>query len=162
MSGTTKRRITLIDPEVQGGVLRKLTLHWMMFFVCNAIALTIWIRLFEQPDADWNQTIGDTVRRFLPFFVISLALIPAFVWDTLKLTNRFAGPIHRLRSTLADASEGRAVTPLQFRADDYWQEIARDFNAVMERASVPMIQPIKDKTNDASEPEPVAQTSRSH
>ncbi len=132
-NSTIKRRRTLVDPEVQGGVLRKIAVHWVMFFVCNAIALMIWIRLFEQPDADWGQTFGDTMRRFLPFFIISMALIPAFAWDTLKLTNRFAGPILRLRSALYDASKGRAVVPLHFRSDDFWQEIATNFNALMDR-----------------------------
>jgi hypothetical protein len=134
---TTKRRKTLVDPEVQGGILRKIAIHWVLFFSCNAIALMIWIRLFEQPDADWGQTFGDTFRRFLPFFIITMALIPAFVWDTLKLTNRFAGPISRLRGALADASAGRAIAPLQFRTNDYWKEIAENFNSVMERCAVP-------------------------
>lgn len=137
-STTTKRRKALVDPEVQGGILRKIAIHWVLFFICNAIALMIWIRLFEQPDADWGQTFGDTFRRFLPFFIITMALIPAFVWDTLKLTNRFAGPISRLRGALADASAGRATARLQFRTNDYWKEIAQNFNCVMERCSVPI------------------------
>ena len=137
MSTTTiKRKKTLVDPEVQGSVLRKISIHWIVFFICNSIALMIWIRLFEQPDADWGQTFGDTLRRFLPFFVITAALIPAFVWDTLKLTNRFAGPIMRLRSALADASAGRGVKPLQFRHSDFWQEIAQNFNALLERGQI--------------------------
>lgn len=134
-STTSKRRKALVDPEVQGGILRKIATHWVIFFICNAMALMIWIRLFEQPDADWGQTFGDTMRRFLPFFIITMALIPAFVWDTLKLTNRFAGPILRLRSALSDASAGRAVAPLHFRTNDFWQEIARNFNSVIERTS---------------------------
>jgi hypothetical protein len=133
---TNKRRRALVDPEVQGGVLRKIAIHWVLFFICNALAMMIWIRLFEQPDADWGQTIGDTLLRFLPFFIITMALIPAFVWDTLKLTNRFAGPILRLRSALADASAGRAVSPLHFRTNDFWQEIAENFNSVMRRHDV--------------------------
>lgn len=126
-----KRTRALVDPEVQGGVLRKVAMHWVVFFICNALALMIWIRLFEQPDADWGQTFGDTFRRFLPFFVITMALIPAFVWDTLKLTNRFAGPILRLRSALSDASRGLKVDPLHFRTNDFWQQIAKDFNTVV-------------------------------
>ncbi len=128
-----KRKRTLVDPEVQGGILRKIALHWAMFFVCNAMALVIWIRLFEQPDAQWGQTLGDTFRRFLPFFVITMALIPAFVWDTMKLTNRFAGPILRLKNAMAEANAGRAVAPLRFRSNDFWQEIATSFNQLMER-----------------------------
>lgn len=130
---TNKRRRALVDPEVQGGVLRKIAIHWVVFFVCNATALMIWIRLFEQPDADWGQTFSDTLLRFLPFFVITMALIPAFVWDTLKLTNRFAGPILRLRAALSDASAGRAVSPIHFRTNDFWQEMATNFNTLMER-----------------------------
>jgi hypothetical protein len=135
---STKRRIALVDPEVQGGVLKKIAVHWVVFFVCNALALTIWIRLFEQPDAGWGQTFSDTLKRFLPFFIITMALIPAFVWDTLKLTNRFAGPILRLRSTLSDASRGIAVKPLHFRTNDFWQEIAANFNTVLSKHGVPM------------------------
>ena len=86
--------------------------------------------------ADWGQTFGDTMHRFLPFFIITMALIPAFVWDTLKLTNRFAGPILRLRGALSDASAGRAIVPLHFRTNDFWQEIAQNFNSVMDRCSV--------------------------
>ena len=132
-TSTIKRKKTLVDPEVQGSVLRKITIHWIVFFVCNSIALMIWIRLFEQPDADWGQTFGDALRRFFPFFVITAALIPAFVWDTLKLTNRFAGPIMRLRSALADAGAGRNVKPLHFRNSDFWQEIAQNFNKLLDR-----------------------------
>ncbi len=129
----TKRRTSIFDPEVQGNVIRKITIHWMIFFGCNVLALLIWVRLFEQPDANWSQTFSDTLRRFLPFFVVTLALIPAFVWDTLKLTSRFAGPILRLREALADAGKGRVVPPLRFRDNDFWQEMAHNFNLVMER-----------------------------
>lgn len=132
-----KRRKVLVDPVVQGGILRKVAFHWFLFFLCNAMALMIWIRLFEQPDATWDKTMEDTLRRFLPFFVITVALIPAFVWDTLKMTNRFAGPILRLRNALSDASAGRAVQPLRFRSNDYWQDIAGDFNRLLERCGEP-------------------------
>ena len=127
-----KRTKTLVDTEVQGGLIRRVALHWIVFFILNTLALTLWIRLFEQPDADWNTTFHDTLRRFLPFFVITMALIPAFVWDTLKLSHRFAGPITRLHSTLRDMKAGRAVAPLKFRENDYWHEIASNFNDVMQ------------------------------
>ena len=127
-----KRRTTIFDPEVQGSVIRKIAIHWIIFFGCNVLALLIWVRLFEQPDASWGQTFSDTVRRFLPFFVVTLALIPAFVWETLKLTSRFAGPILRLREALAEAGKGRTVPPLRFRDNDFWQEMASNFNLMME------------------------------
>ncbi|MAI31831.1 MAG: hypothetical protein CBE00_04120 [Planctomycetaceae bacterium TMED240] len=127
-----KRCTTIFDPEVQGSVIRKITMHWGIFFSCNVLALLIWVRLFEQPDASWKQTFSDTVCRFLPFFVVTLVLIPAFIWDTLKLTSRFAGPILRLREALFEAGKGRPVPPLRFRDNDFWQEMASNFNLLME------------------------------
>ncbi len=129
-----RRRKMFVDSEVQGGLVRMIALHWGLFFVCNSLALIIWLRLFEQPDVAWGQTLSDCLRRFLPFFVITIALIPAFVWDTLKLTNRFAGPMMRLRSALAEASAGRSVAPLRFRHGDFWTAVADDFNRLMKRA----------------------------
>ncbi len=126
-----RRTRALVDSEVQGGVLRKITVHWILLFVCNTLALMIWLRLFERPDVGWGETLRECWTRFLPFFIVTCALIPAFVLDTLKLTNRFAGPISRLRVSLRAASEGRRVKPLHFRTTDYWAEIAENFNKVM-------------------------------
>ncbi len=130
-----RRSKSLVDPEVQGSVLKKVAVHWFLLFLCNTVALVIWVRLFEQPDAAWGETLRDCLQRYLPFFVVTIALLPAFVWDTLKLTNRFAGPILRLRLALSDAADGRAVAPLHFRQNDFWREIAENFNSVIRRTS---------------------------
>ncbi|MEM9365876.1 MAG: hypothetical protein AAGD07_07750 [Planctomycetota bacterium] len=130
------RQRTIVDREVQMGIIRKLALHWVAFFLCNAVALLLWTRLFEQPDLAWEEALMNAFRRLLPFFVISAALIPAFVLDTLKMTNRFAGPISRLRSELKNAAEGRPVSELKFRAGDYWAEIAANFNRMADRANL--------------------------
>ena len=128
-----RRARSFVDPEVQGGLLRKIAIHWTLLFVVNALALVIWVRMFEQPEIGWGATFGDCIRRFLPFFVITVLLIPAFIWDTLKITNRFAGPILRFRAAIASAARGQAVEPLHFRNNDFWQEIADDFNGLVNR-----------------------------
>ncbi|MEM6468952.1 MAG: hypothetical protein AAF802_05235 [Planctomycetota bacterium] len=143
-----KRSRTLVDSEVQGTLIRRVALHWVLFFICNTIALTFWMRLFEQPDGEMAESFAATVRRFLPFFVITMALIPAFVWDTLKLSHRFAGPITRLRGALIDLKEGRAVAPLKFRESDFWQEIAGNFNDVMRLRDGDQKEPSQDGTKD--------------
>lgn len=126
-----RRNQSFVDSEVQGSLLRKLAFHWVVFVIANTLALLIWIRMFEAPEKNWPAVFGDSLQRFLPFYLVSLALIPAFLLDTLKLTNRFAGPILRLRRGLANAACGRHVTPLYFRGSDFWQEIADHFNTVV-------------------------------
>lgn len=127
------RKRLLVDKEVQSSLLRRVTIHWIAFLVCNTIALTIWIRVFEHPEIGWADTFVGTLKRFLPFFVINLALFPAFIRDTLKTTNRFAGPISRLKTALRTAANGEPVERLKFREDDFWSDVAADFNRVADR-----------------------------
>jgi hypothetical protein len=128
-----RRTRTFVDPEVQGGLLRKITLHWVVLLIVNAMMLVVWTRLFEQPQAGWQETMISCVQRFLPFLVISVAVVPAFLWDTMKLTHRFAGPALRFRAALSDAAQGREVPPMSFRHSDFWQEMADDFNLLQQR-----------------------------
>ncbi|MEM6978315.1 MAG: hypothetical protein AAF539_01525 [Planctomycetota bacterium] len=130
------RTKTVVDREIQFGIIRKIAFHWIALFACNCFALMIWVRLFEQPEASWAETGRECIRRFLPFLIVTTCLIPAFVLDTLKLTNRFAGPISRLRQEIAKAASGSTVSPLKFRQNDYWREIADGFNALIDRAGL--------------------------
>ena len=60
-------------------------------------------------------------------------MLPIFVWDTVKLTNRVVGPICRLKSTIRRiASDGEPRT-VSFRDRDFWKELADDFNGMIRR-----------------------------
>ena len=45
-----------------------------------------------------------------------------------RMSNRFVGPVLRLRKGLREVAEGRPAQPLNFRDDDFWREMASDFN----------------------------------
>ena len=61
--------------------------------------------------------------------VILLALFPAFMLDTIRFSNRFVGPIARLRRHLRQLGNGE-TDRCQFRENDYWAEMAGEFNDV--------------------------------
>ena len=128
------RRVTwLTDPVVQFGLLRRIAIHWLLLFACNAVGLLLWVRLLELPDQSWSQSVTVVLQRFLPFFLITAVVLPAFVVDTLKLTNRITGPIRRLRGDLGRVAAGQKVTKLKFRGGDFFSEIAEPFNRIVER-----------------------------
>lgn len=62
-----------------------------------------------------------------------LSLLPTFVWDTVKLANRFAGPMYQLRKEIRGVAGGEQLKPLRFREDDFWQDVATDFNKMLDR-----------------------------
>lgn len=67
-------------------------------------------------------------KQFAPVLIVSLALLPVFLLDAARLSNRFSGPILRVRRTLAAIAVGEETQPLHFRQNDFWKSLAVDFN----------------------------------
>jgi hypothetical protein len=66
-------------------------------------------------------------------FIALIVIFPIFAYDSLKLSNRFAGPMVSFRNALKKLSRGEPVKPLSFRKGDFWRELAADFNRVADR-----------------------------
>ncbi|QDV70901.1 hypothetical protein Poly24_46340 [Rosistilla carotiformis] len=134
MSKTTRRKSNFVDPETQLSLLKRITFHWFSFILANSVALMIWLILFEQePGGSWGETCSLFVQRYAPFLIISAAMLPIFLRDTMRLSNRFAGPIQRLRRAMEAVAEGSHVKPISFRKGDFLQDLAADFNLVLAR-----------------------------
>jgi len=78
----------------------------------------------------------DLFDRFGPGLVASLVLLPVALMDVLRLSNRFVGPVGRLRKGLKDLASGNRTEPLLFRDDDFWRDMAGDFNEVAAKLAV--------------------------
>ncbi len=65
--------------------------------------------------------------------IVCLSLLPWFVHDSLKLSNRFAGPITRLSTAIRLLRDSSDVAPVKFRKGDFWCEVASEFNELQTR-----------------------------
>jgi hypothetical protein len=91
-------------------------------------------RMVTGPLQSLNACLTEVWAQFGPAAVASLLLLPLVVYDLLQVTNRFAGPIFRLRRSMRDLAQGIPVMPIRFRDGDFWQDFASDFNLVAEKA----------------------------
>ena len=86
---------------------------------------------------DPNKTIVERITSpgsgLMLIGVIMLALFPAFALDTIRFSNRFVGPVARLRKFMRDMNDGQRVPVLAFRDNDFWSEIADEFNSISQR-----------------------------
>ena len=53
----------------------------------------------------------------------------------MKLSNRFAGPVMRLRESINSLAQGEPVKELTFRDNDFWRELSEDFNRIAQRTN---------------------------
>jgi nitrogen fixation/metabolism regulation signal transduction histidine kinase len=85
--------------------------------------------LFDEPPT-LSQIMADTWSMFWPSFLAAVLILPAVLWDLMRMSNRFVGPIYRLRRSMRSLANGADVDPVFLRDGDYWFDFAEDFNRV--------------------------------
>ena len=119
-----------VDHKVQGGVLVRLATLWLIT-TWIAIALVTALFTFGSVGAGDGQTAFRGWRLAGPMLMAALGTLPVICMYLVRFTHRFAGPILRLRRDMERLCKGD-VKPLKFRKNDYWQDLAGDFNRVAE------------------------------
>ncbi|RMG00408.1 MAG: hypothetical protein D6741_06885 [Planctomycetota bacterium] len=167
MAGVKRLRKRLfVDPNVQGTLIIRVILYWIVCLLTIAMMLMCW-RIVTGPARGVVWQVNDVWYQFGPAFVASFLLLPMVIIDIIRVSNRFAGPMIRLRRAMRDVAEGRSTRPIRFRDDDFWQDFAGEFNAVLYRvqeleaqlaaarhcdAEIPVAPPKDDAPTDSEQP----------
>ena len=125
-----KRKQNFVDKSVQGGLIRRIFVHWAVFFVVTAFAVLSLKTLLGEPSLSFSERISNELGEFTYLGIVFVAIFPAFMLDTIRFSNRFVGPVTRLRRQLCELGETGETIDIQFRDNDFWQEVAREFNSV--------------------------------
>jgi hypothetical protein len=127
-----KRKKLFIDSQVQGVLVRRALIYLVACGLFMLLPILIG-RAIADPQHLFFENLGPFFRKYGMFFTCILLMLPLMVYDILKLTNRFAGPVFRLRREMRKLAEGQKVYPLKFRDGDYWTDITLAFNAIVQR-----------------------------
>lgn len=133
-----------VDPQVQGALWRRLVVHWLAFTGIVAL-LVLALEWMNDPLSGLPQVASNAWNAYGPLLLVLVFLMPVFVYDSIRLSHRFAGPVFRLRQVIKKLALGDTSDRLEFRDNDFWKEIAEDMNSVMERLS-------EAKTNSSEQP----------
>src|SRR5688500_18202353 len=96
---SNRRSRYLVDGPVQLGLLRRLGLY-AVYCLITATLLLFFLRLLTTSGVSASHQLLAAVAEVGPFVLALLVIVPLVVYDLLKLTNRFAGPMYRVRRTL--------------------------------------------------------------
>ena len=144
-----RRRKRFIDSAVQGALLRRLILHWFIFLVIACIALPLWRVMyttgFSQP---FSSLMLQSWMELAPVFLVLIAMVPIFVWDTITFSHRFAGPMYRFHSTIRGILAGNRYRNIKLRKGDFWTDFADDLNQLGNRVA-------SQEQPEAKQPEPL-------
>lgn len=124
-----QRKQNFVDKHVQGALLRRIFFHWLIFFFVVTMSVVMLQAMLGDPAQSLATRLKYEMGEFVFMGVILLALFPAFMLDTIRFSNRFVGPIARLRRHLRQLGKGETDL-CKFRDSDYWAEMAGEFNEV--------------------------------
>jgi hypothetical protein len=126
------RKQLLVDRRVQGALMLRTASYWL-YCLLTLTLLTLCWRIANSEPQPFQSHLQALKADFAPAAIGSLLLLPIVLIDVLRLSNRFTGPMYRVRRTMSQLACGEQVPPLTFRDGDYWTEFAGDFNAVAAR-----------------------------
>ena len=126
------RKKFLLEKRVQLTLGLRIVAQWFVFLAVS-IVVTTFLYMPTNLDQSLWQDFRVAVFSQLPSLTVFFALLPWFIHDSLKLSNRFAGPMVRLRGAIIQLTNGEESQALSFRQGDYWTDIASEFNKLRDR-----------------------------
>jgi nitrogen fixation/metabolism regulation signal transduction histidine kinase len=143
-----RRTKHFIDSNVQGALARRILLHWLTFLAV-AFLVSFILQVLTNPFRPLSAHAQDLWWTHGPFLLVTVFLLPVFVMDTIKISHRFAGPIFNLRRAIREIAAGNPPRKLKFRRRDFWQDLAKDYNAML--AQLGAVENDKDETTPNKE-----------
>lgn len=130
-----KRKQNFIDTHVQGALVRRILFHWCLFFFVTCMLVAVLNALSGDPSLSLADRIWGETGTLGIVAVAMMVLFPAFALDTIRFSNRFVGPISRLRRSLRELRSNGTAEKIKFRDNDFWVEMANEFNQVVDLVS---------------------------
>lgn len=141
------RKRLFVDHGVQGALIARVVMYWVFCMISVGFIRAILMAALRATHVE----VGAWSVPMLPELLASLFFAPIVIYDILKTSNRFVGPIFRLRRCMTELAEGKEVEPLHFRDGDLWQEVADGFNGVLTRIQQPETPQAETPANDEQE-----------
>jgi hypothetical protein len=124
------RKQFFVDPTVQGAIVRRLMIHWLVVFAVLFVFLVVMQVLVGGPFKPLSHHINTIGERYGLLLACLTCLLPVFAYDAIKLSHRFAGPMVSFRQALHQVANGENIDPIHFRKNDFWKPLTDDLNRI--------------------------------
>ena len=132
MKNKFKRSRLFVDATVQGALVLRTFAYWWMCLLILTIWLVGW-RVLNEPADLFSAHLAAVWNQFGPAAIASFLLLPIVLVDIIRLSNRFAGPMYRMRREIRNLVKGDPVEGIRLRDGDFWQDFATDLSQVIAR-----------------------------
>lgn len=130
--GRNKRKRAVVDVRVQWTLALRVIFHFCLF-ICIGTLFGLMAQFMSDPLKGLSGNMEQFWNLNGPYLLAMGCMLPVFVYDTLKVSNRIVGPICRMRHTIRQLASGEDAAPLKFRKGDLWSDLPASFNTMVDR-----------------------------
>jgi hypothetical protein len=131
MNENRQRKIVLVNKRIQFGLVSRFVAYWSCIWLLVFI-FPIFTQLFFEA-VSFAQIARHLIFEYWFPMTVSLLVIPAVVWDSIRYSHRITGPIQQIERALNELRDGVSMEPVRLRKDDYFHELAESVNELGRR-----------------------------
>lgn len=120
-----------VDCNVQGVLIGRVVLYWISALLYVGLGSACF-QYYQHPDWTLLSHAKVLFSQFWPWLPSAILCLPLVIFDVVRLSHCFAGPIYRLRKHLDELNDDPNCRPLSFRDDDYWQDLAEPIHCLQD------------------------------
>ena len=127
-----RRRQYWVNPTLQWALIVRSCAYW----VCSALTVYAVLAVWFAAERLTAGAALEQISVFSPLRAIVLSqvcLLPIFLVDSIKLSNRVAGPLLRMQRGLRALGTDERVVPIEIRQGDFWADLIDEFNGAVAR-----------------------------
>lgn len=123
------RQKVWVDSSVQGVLIGRIVLYWISALLYVGLG-TACFQYYQHPEWTLANHAEALFMQFWPWLPSVFLCLPLVIFDIVRLSNLFVGPIYRLRQHLAELNDDPNCRALKFRDDDYWKDLAEPIHGL--------------------------------
>ena len=131
MPHSNQRHRLFLDYPIQCALLLRVAGYWAASLLTQAL-MVFFLAIITTAPNDFHQGATRLWWQLGMVLIGSALVLPMILFDVVRLSHRWVGPVFRLRESMQALSRREKVNPIRFRTADYWQEMAGDFNVIAE------------------------------
>ncbi len=122
----------LVEQGVQKAMLLRICVYW----IAGILFVSLPIALFKNAAGSGQFFVQDVFSVWedhWPILVCFTLMLPFVLNDLLRFSNRFSGPIFRLKRELQQFQETGKSVQISLREKDYWKDVVESFCELTQR-----------------------------
>jgi hypothetical protein len=123
------RKQLLVDHQVQIPILQRMGFYMLACAVYFMVVL-FWAESTRHGHESFSRTLTLCFDVMICWAPGAMLLAPIIAYDVLIFTNKFAGPMFRLRREMQSLVDGQSTNPVHLRNEDCWPEMIVLFNEI--------------------------------